>query len=368
MRYIHEKPDWPNLHWSSEKLVTTLAAIRHKQGLLLGQMSSLGFDIRKEASLEILTTSIVKSSKIEGDILNPEQVRSSLAKQLGVDIGGLPPSTRHIDGVVKMMLDATQNYKSPLTQKRLFDWHRLLFPDGKSGLYTIAIGAWRRLQLDPMQVVSGPVGRERVHFEAPSAKRINREIKIFLDWFNRFNNIDPILKAGVAHFWFITIHPFEDGNGRIARAISDMCLAKADNISERFYSMSSSIEKERKNYYNILESCQRGDLDITHWLEWFLACLNNAIENADKALEKVLHKTKIWQKLNVHPVNERQRKVVNLLLIDFQGKLTTSKYAKLTKSSQDTALRDIQALIKYGVMTQETGGGRSTSYKLYLGC
>ena len=366
MKYIHKLSNWPNLYWDSEILVTQLASIRYQQGILLGRMREIGFDLRVEASLEMLTSDIVKSSEIEGELLDRKQVRSSLAKSLGIKIGGLVQSSRHIDGIVEMMLDATQHYQKPLTKVRLFGWHRVLFPKGTSGLHEITVGAWRLPEAGPMQIVSGYVGRERIHFEAPAAKRIEREMQLFLDWFNNIDNIDPMLKAGVAHFWFVTIHPFEDGNGRIARAIADMCLARADGISERFYSMSSSIEKERKIYYKTLESCQKGSLNITSWLKWFLACLGRAIENADKALEKVLYKSNIWRILDGRPINERQRKVINLLLGEFQGKLTTSKYAKLAKCSQDTALRDILILIDYGVIVKSMGSGRSTSYELYL--
>ncbi len=365
--YIHELPNWPALYWDNEKLAPLLASARHQQGFLLGRMGALGFDIRSEATLEALTAEVVKSSEIEGETLDPQQVRSSLARHLGIDVAGLPVATRYVEGIVEMMLDATTHYEKPLTAERLFAWHSALFPTGRSGMRPITVGAWRPAKAGPMQVVSGPIGREHIHFEAPSSERLEHEIKVFLDWFNRVETIDPVLKAGVAHFWFVTIHPFEDGNGRIARAIADLCLAKADNTSERFYSMSAQIEKERKNYYSMLETAQKGNLDITRWLEWFLACLGRAIESADKTLEKVLHKEKIWQKLNHRSINERQRKIINYLLGDFQGNLTTSKYAKIAKCSQDTALRDIQGLIEYGVMIKNPSSGRSTSYQLVDG-
>ena len=364
MQYIHELPDWPHFYWDNEKLVALLADVCRQQGFLLGRVSSLGFDIKTEANLEILTADIVKSSEIEGERLDPEQVRSSIARQLGIDVGGTAMIDRHVDGIVEMMLDATKNYAESLSEERLCGWHNVLFPVGRSGLRHITVGAWRLPETGPMQVVSGHIGRERVHFEAPLAGRLEHEMMLFLDWFNHSKNVDPILKAGIAHFWFVTIHPFADGNGRIARAITDMCLARADGIAERFYSMSTSIERERKNYYKALESCQKGDLNITSWLEWFLACLIRAIENADQLLEKVLFKAKIWHKLNDCVINERQRKIISCLLNDFQGKLTTSKYAKIAKCSQDTALRDIQVLIKYGILVKEFGGGRSTSYQL----
>lgn len=364
MQYIHELPKWPDFYWDNEKLAAPLAAIRYQQGFLLGRMSTLEFEVKTKASLEILAADITKSSEIEGEILDPQQVRSSLARRLGIDIGGLTPTNRHIEGIVEMMLDATQHYQEPLTDDRLFGWHGALFPTGRSGLHKITVGAWRPYEAGPMQVVSGPMGRENIHFEAPEATRLNHEMNQLLSWFNHSENTDPVLKAAIAHFWFVTIHPFEDGNGRIARAIADMCLARADGMPERFYSMSSSIEHDRKNYYEALELCQRGNLDITRWLTWFLTCLSQAIKNADEALNAVLYKTKIWQKLNCHSVNERQRKVINKLLNDFQGKLTTSKYAKIAKCSQDTALRDIQKLIEYGVMVQSPSGGRSRSYQL----
>jgi Fic family protein len=342
MRYIHEHPHWPSVHWDNELLVERLAYIRNKQGLLLGRMSSLGFEIKAEANLEVLTANIIKSSAIEGEQLDAQQIRSSLAKKLGLDTGGLPPSNRHIDGIVELMLDATQKYNEPLTEDRLFDWHCALFPTLRSGLRFITVGTWRPVEAGAMQVVSGARGREKVHYEAPNASRLPEEMHAFLDWLNHTKNIDPVIRAGVAHFWFVTIHPFEDGNGRVARAIADMCLAKADNKPERFYSMSAQIEKERKQYYIELETAQKGTPDITGWLQWFLDCLGRAIDGADETLETVLYKANIWNTLSPHPVNERQRKVINRLLDNFKGKLTCSKYAKLAKCSHDTALRDIK--------------------------
>ncbi len=364
MQYIHERAAWPKLYWDSDKLAKPLAEIRHQQGYLLGRMSTLGFTIRAEASLEILTSDAVKSSAIEGEVLDPEKVRSSLASRLGIDIGGVLPKDRHVEGFVDMMLDATSHHQKLLTKDRLFSWHSALFPTGKSGLHAISVGAWRPAKAGPMRVVSGPFGREKIHFEAPEAKRLAKEMRQFLEWFNSKNNVDAVLKAGIAHFWFVTIHPFEDGNGRIARAIADLCLARADGISERFYSLSTSIEHDRKNYYDILEKSQKNGLDITPWLEWFLTCLGGAIKSAEALLEHVLKKSKIWEKLNQHPINDRQRKIINRMLSNFEGNLTTSKYAKIAKCSQDTALRDIQSLISYGVMRQKTGGGRSTNYEL----
>jgi len=364
MTYIHEQKDWPEFRWSAKELSALVANIRHKQGLLLGRMSVLGFQLRNEASLEILTTDVVKSSAIEGENLDPEQVRSSIAKRLGVDISGTAVINRHVEGIVEMMLDATQKYDEPLTKDRLFGWHAALFPTGRSGMHKITVGGWRQPEAGDMEVVSGFIGKEKVHFKAPDASIIEQEMDIFLNWFNNSKSDDPVLKAAISHFWFVTIHPFEDGNGRIARAIADMALARSDNSPQRFYSMSAHIEQERKEYYNSLETCQKGDLDITLWLNWFLSCLERAIENADETLSGVLYKARIWQKINQKPVNERQRKIINTLLGDFIGKLTTSKYAKLAKCSPDTALRDIQELIKRNIMVQNPEGGRSTSYQL----
>jgi len=364
MTYIHQRPGWPKLTWDTEALAGALAAVRHKQGRHLGRMESLGFDLRAEASLTALTDEVVKSSAIEGEHLNPEEVRSSIARRLGLDLAGLPRPSRDVEGVVEMMLDATRNFDAPLTEERLFGWHAALFPTGRSGMHRITVGAWRTGEADPMQVVSGPVGRERVHFEAPEARRLKTEMKRFLAWFNGPSEVDPVLKAGVAHFWFVTIHPFVDGNGRIARAIADMALSQADGTKDRFYSMSSGIEKERKEYYRELESAQRGPLDITEWLAWFLGCLDRAIEDADRTLGSVLNKAKLWQRINRQPVNERQRKVINRMLDDFKGHLTTSKYAKLVKCSSDTALRDIRELVERRILLKNRGGGRSTSYRL----
>lgn len=364
MAYIHEQKDWPEFRWSAEELSSLVANIRHKQGLLLGRMSVLGFQLRNEASLEVLTADVVKSSAIEGESLDPEQVRSSIAKRLGVDISGTAAINRHVEGIVEMMLDATQKYDEPLTKDRIFGWHAALFPTGRSGMHKITVGGWRLPEAGAMQVVSGIIGRENIHFEAPDALMLEQEMDKFLDWFNNSGSDNPVLKAAIAHFWFVTIHPFEDGNGRIARAIADMALARSDNSPQRFYSMSAHIEQERKEYYNSLETCQKGDLDITLWLNWFLSCLERAIDNADETLSGVLYKARIWQKINQEPVNERQRKIIDLLLGDFFGKLTTSKYAKLAKCSPDTALRDIQELIKRNIMVQNPEGGRSTSYQL----
>ena len=362
--YIHQRPRWPEFDWDSHALEAPLAAARHRQGLLLGQMRTLGFDLRNEAQLEALTTEVVKSSAIEGELLNPDEVRSSIARRLGIEAAGLPKAGRNVEGVVEMMLDATRNFGQPLTQERLFGWHAALFPTGRSGMGKITVGAWRTKESGPMQVVSGPMGKETVHFEAPEADRLETEMARFLEWFNAPAKTDPVLKAGIAHLWFVTVHPFEDGNGRIARAIADMALARADGVPERFYSMSSQIEAERRDYYLRLEFAQRGDVDITDWLDWFLQCLERAIDGADRLLGSVMHKARFWQYANRHPINERQRLVINRMLADFQGFLSNSKYTKLAKCSHDSALRDIQQLLEYGVLAQNPGGGRGTSYRL----
>ncbi len=364
MRYIYEQAGWPKFHWDMSTLAGPLADIRHKQGLLLGRIGALGFALRAEAGLEALTQDVVKSSAIEGATLDVAQVRSSLARRLGIDIGGLIPVSRDVEGVVAMMLDATQNYMYPLTTERLFGWHGALFPTGYSAARRIAVGAWRTAEAGPMQVVSGYIGHERVHFEAPASERLAEEMHVFLDWFNAPLELDPVLRAAVAHLWFVTIHPFEDGNGRIARAIADCALARADNCPQRFYSMSGQIERERKEYYTILEQTQKGGLDISRWLNWFLACLGRAIDGSEQLLAAVLRKAHIWQQASAFPLNERQRTMLNRLLDNFEGKLTSSKYAKLAKCSPDTALRDIQALIAFGILKQAEGGGRSTSYVL----
>jgi len=364
MTYIHQRPGWPDFKWDIEALAGALAAVRHKQGRHIGKMEGLGFDIRTEASLTTLTEEVVTTSAIEGQDLNPGEVRSSIARRIGLDVAGLPEPSREVEGVVEMMLDATRHYDTPLTVDRLFGWHAALFPTGRSGMRRITVGAWRTEEAGPMQVVSGPIGKERVHFEAPQAERLDSEMESFLQWFNMRVALDPVLKAGIAHFWFVTIHPFEDGNGRIARAIAEMALSQADGSKQRFYSMSSAIEAERKEYYLQLESAQRGSLDITAWLVWFLTCLDRSIENTDTVLSSVLDKARVWQRVNQAPVNERQRRVINRMLDDFEGPMTTSKYAKLAECSSDTALRDIQALLERGIIEKNPGGGRSTSYRL----
>jgi Fic family protein len=365
--YIHGLKDWPRFHWNAEKLAVLLASVRHRQGRFIGHMEALGFNLQQEAVLRTLTTDVLKSSEIEGEKLDAEQVRSSIARRLGIDIGALKTADRHIEGVVEMMLDATRHYDHPLTEKRLFDWHASLFPTGRSGMTTIRTGAWRDDSTGPMQVVSGPVGKEHVHYEAPKADRIDAEMHAFLKWFETPADMDLVLKASLAHLWFVTIHPFDDGNGRIARAIADMALARSENSPQRFYSMSTQILQERNDYYNILEQTQKGTMDVTPWMDWFLGCLGRAIDGAQTTLSAVLTKARFWDRLKDVPLNDRQRLVLNRLLDGFEGKLTSSKYATLTKCSQDTAHRDIFALVSHGVLVQNPGGGRSTSYSLAKG-
>ena len=364
MTYIHQRPGWPQFNWDDARLLPLLADLRHRQGRLLGQMQGLGFTVRSEASLTTLTSDVVGSSAIEGEMLNVEEVRSSIARRLGIEYAGAAVASRNVEGVVEMMLDGTRRFAEPLTAERLFGWHSSLFPTGRSGMQRITSGAWRPAEVGAMQVVSGPMGRERVHFEAPETQRLDAEMARFLEWFESAIEIDPVLKAGIAHFWFVTIHPFEDGNGRIARAIADMALARADATADRFYSTSAQIETERKDYYNQLERTQRGGLDITPWLEWFLGCLGRAIDKAQGSLAGTLRKARMWEWINRSPVNERQRAVIDRLLDGFEGKLSSSKYAKLAKCSADTALRDIKELLERGILVQDEAGGRSTSYHL----
>jgi len=364
MTWIYDRPEWPALTWESAALIRALAGVRYRQGRHLGRMEALGFTLRTEADLLVLTDEVVSTTAIEGERIDPDEVRSSIARRLGLDVAGLPQPSREVEGVVEMMLDATHNYDVPLSMERLFDWHAALFPTGRSGLQRIEVGAWRTGDSGAMQVVSGAIGRAKVHFQAPDADRVEEEMQRFLDWFHTASDLDPVLMAGVAHLWFVTIHPFEDGNGRIARAIADMALARADGTKLRFYGMSSAIESERAEYYRQLESAQHGDLDITAWLAWFIACLDRAIEDADRTLESVLRKARVWRWVDRHPVNDRQRKVIQRMLEDFQWHLTTSKYAKLAKCSTDTALRDIRELLERGILVRNPGRGRSTSYRL----
>jgi len=362
--YIHEPKGWPQFHWSIDKLAEPLASVRHRQGRLIGHMEALGFNLQQEAVLQTLTADVLKSSEIEGEKLDAEQVRSSIARRLGMDIGALKPADRNVEGVVEMMLDATRHYDQPLTTERLFGWHAALFPTGRSGMIKISAGAWRNDKTGPMQVVSGPLGKEHVHFEAPKAGRLLGEMGSFMNWFEGNDPIDSVLKAGLAHLWFVTIHPFDDGNGRIARAIADKALARSENSPQRFYSMSAQIRQEHKAYYDILEATQKGSMDVTPWMEWFLVCLGRAIDGAQVTLSAVLGKARFWERITGVQLNDRQRLVINRLLDGFEGKLTTTKYAKLTKCSQDTAHRDILAMIDHGVLVRNPEGGRSTSYSL----
>jgi len=362
--YIHELQDWPKFRWDKDRLAEPLASVRHRQGRLIGRMEALGFDLRQEAVLQTLTSDIVKTSEIEGEKLEAEQVRSSIARRLGMDAGALKPIDRDVEGIVEMMLDATRRYAEPLTGERLFAWHAALFPTGRSGMRKIRVAAWRDEGSGPMKVVSGPIGRERVHFTAPPAVRVEQEMASFLDWFSRPADTDDVVKAGLSHLWFVTIHPFDDGNGRIARAIADMALARSEKSPQRFYSMSTQIRQERTAYYDILERTQKETMDVTLWMEWFLGCLGRAIDGAHEILRSVLAKAHFWESVRGVPLNERQRLVLNRLLDGFEGKLTTSKYAKLAKCSQDTALRDILALVERGILIRGPEGGRSTSYAL----
>ena len=365
MSWIYETSDWPDFSWDGRALSAKLADIRHRQGRLLGKMEALGFELRREASLETLTADVVKSSAIEGETLDMQEVRSSIARRMGMDIGGYTAAGRNVEGIVEMMLDATGGYDRPLTEERLFGWHAALFPTGRSGMHRITVGAWRPESAGPMQVVSGGIGRERVHFEAPEATGLEKEMKGFLKWFEKKDDkTDPVLKAGIAHLRFVTVHPFEDGNGRIARAIADMALARADATPDRFYSMSAQIEAERKAYYEELERQQRGTTDVTGWLSWFLDCLGHALESAEETLSGVLYKAAFWRIANKASVNERQRLVLNRMFEDFKGYMNTSKYAKLAKCSPDTALRDMRELLERELFIQNPGGGRSTSYRL----
>jgi Fic family protein len=364
-KYIHQLPDWPHFWWDQESLARPLGEIRHRQGRLLGRMESLGFALQKEAELEALTLEVLKSSEIEGEKLDAAQVRSSIARRLGIETAGMVAAERDVEGVVEMMLDATQNFVKQLNDERLFAWHAALFPTGRSGMRKIIVGAWRNDAHGPMEVISGPLGKESVHYEAPAAPLLEKEMSTFLAWANDTEDrTDMVLRAALAHLWFVTIHPFDDGNGRIARAIADWSLARSENSQQRFYSMSAQIRHERKDYYDILERTQKGTLDVTPWMEWFLACLGRAFDGTEVTLRAVLRKARFWEKYVGVQVNARQRDVINRLLDGFTGKLTTTKWAKLEKSSHDTALRDIQGLIDQGILHKDQGGGRSTSYSL----
>lgn len=363
-KYIHELKEWPEFKWNEKLISSRLPEIRHWQGRLLGKMEGLGFNLRAEAVLQTLTEEVLKTSEIEGERLDRGQVRSSIARQMGMDIAGLKPSERNVDGVVEMMLDATQKYSENLTKERLNGWHSALFPAGRSGMTKIRVGKWRDDAKGSMQVVSGPIGKQKVHFQAPAAKRLDGEIRQFLKWFNVNNGKDWVLKSGIAHLWFVTLHPFDDGNGRISRAIADMALARSERSPQRFYSMSAQISVERKTYYEILETTQKTGLDITDWLSWYLDCLGRAFDGADKTLSHVLKKARFWEEHSDGAFNPRQKKMVNQLLDGFEGKLTSSKWAKICKVSQDTAARDIEGLVKASILIKNPEGGRSTSYSL----
>lgn len=363
--YIYEFSEWPRFKWIQESVAPLLAEVRYRQGRLNGRMEGLGFSLKEEATLQTLTLDVLKSGEIEGEKLDEDQVRSSIARRLGMDIAGLIPADRNVEGVVEMMIDATQNYGSPLTEDRLFGWHAAMFPTGHSGTQKIVVGSWRdNTKDDPMQVVSGPLGKQKIHFQAPDSELLSSEMNSFLTWFNSASEMDPVIKAAISHLWFVTIHPFDDGNGRIARAIADMQLARADKNNQRFYSMSAQIRKERKQYYDILESTQKGDVDITDWLNWFLTCLDRAIGATNETLAVIMRKAKFWEQ-HMSNYNERQKMMLNKLLDGFfEGKLTSSKWAKMAKCSSDTAIRDIKDLLEQGMLIKEPGGGRSTSYVL----
>lgn len=364
--YIHQKKDWPNFLWDNDILLPLVSKVRDLQGRLIGRMDGIGFDLRDEAVLQTITEDVIKSSEIEGELLNPEEVRSSVARRLGMEISGLPSASRDVEGVVEMMLDATQKYKDPLTKDRLCGWHAALFPTGRSGMYKITVGDWRNDEKGPMQILSGPMGKEKVHFTAPEASRLDDEMEKFLCWFNTEDSIEQVLKSAVAHLWFVTIHPFDDGNGRIARAIADCQLARADRTSQRFYSMSSQIMNLKNAYYNTLESSQKGSLDISHWLVWYLERLIEALEVTNETLSKVFVKAKFWELYKRTKFNERQILMIYKLQGDFIGKLYSSKWAKMTKVHRDTALKDIQDLVDKGVLSDSGEGGRSTNYVLNL--
>lgn len=366
MEYIYQKENWSNFTWNNDEFVYLLGEARNLQGRLIGRMESLGFELRNEALLETLSLDVLKSAEIEGKLLNPEQVRSSIAQRLGMEFAGAIMSDRNVDGMVDMMIDATKNCFKPLTKERLFDWHAALFPVGRSGMFKITVADWRKDTSGRMQVVSGAAGKEKVHFQAPDADLIEMEMVRFIKWFNEENKIDLVIKAAVAHLWFVTIHPFQDGNGRITRALTDMLLAQSDKSTQRFYSMSAQIRVERKEYYEILEKTQKGDLDITEWIKWFLSCLINALKATEDVLARVLLKADFWSRNSKTIINERQKKVLNKLLDGFEGKLTSIKWAKITKCSKDTAVRDINDLISKDILQKEPAGGRSTSYKLKI--
>jgi Fic family protein len=364
--HIWERAEWPGFDWQAARVVEPLAGARLKQGRLLGSMARLGFELKLEAQLQALTEDILKSSEIEGEILDRQSVRSSIARHLGVPVAAVAPADRRTEGFVGMMLDATENHHAPLTAERLLGWQAALFPTGYSGLHRVKTGAWRDDAGGPMAVVSGPLGRQRVHYRAPPAHRVEAEMQRFLDWFNRRSEPEGLLRAGLAHLWFVTIHPFEDGNGRIARAIADQALAQSEGSGQRFYSMSSQIRKERSDYYGMLEHTQKGGLDVTEWLVWFLGCFARAIDGAEATGATVLRKADFWQRHAREPFGERQKTVLNRYLDGFEGKLTAKKWAVIGKCSIPTAQRDINDLVERGILRRNPGGSKNTSYDLAL--
>jgi Fic family protein len=362
--YIWELPDWPHFRWDSDRLAQPLEAAHLEQGRLLGRMERLGFDLQVKAELEAITEEALKSSEIEGEILDPDGVRSSVARHLGVPDAALGPEDRRAEGIVEMTLDATKNFAAPLTRERLFAWQAALFPTGRSGLRPVKVGAWRDRSADPMQVLSGPTGREKLHFEAPPAARIETEMEAFLAWFNKPQAVDGIVQAAIAHLWFVTIHPFENGNGRVARALAEMSLARCENSAQRFYSLSGQIRRDRSEYYGSLEGTQKGDLDITARLLWFIECFSRSLDAAEQACHGVLRKADFWQRYAPIPLNERQRKVLNRFLDGFEGKLTARKWTAIAKCSMPTAQRDIKELIEKGLLVRNEGGSKNTSYNV----
>jgi Fic family protein len=362
-RYIHELASWPRFAWNAEVLAEPLAKVRYAQGRHLGRLQGLGLDLQSASSLAVAVEDAMKSSAIEGERLVGDEVRSSVARRLGIEVAGLPEPSRVTDGVVEMLLDATRRHDEPLTPDRLWAWHAALFPTARVGMQTITVGGWRTDATGPMQVVSGPIGRERVHFQAPDASRLDAEMTRFLAWFEA-TSMDSVLQAGIAHLWFVTIHPFDDGNGRIGRAIADLVLARGDHSRDRSFSLSSAIEADRNSYYEHLERAQRGDLEVTPWLQWFIERIASAITGAERLLDTILRKASVWNRLAIRPVHARQRKVVNRLLDGFEGHLTTSKYARIAKCSNDTALRDIRQLVEWGILVKNDAGGRSTNYRV----
>ncbi|RFZ91064.1 Fic family protein [Mucilaginibacter conchicola] len=365
--YIYQQNKWPEFIWDSNALLVRLGEVRHHQGKILGLMSQAGFKLQEETLLDTLTLDVTKSSEIEGEKLNTDQVRSSIARRLGIEQAGMVTADRNVDGVVEMMLDATQNYKSVLNEDRLYAWHAALFPTGRSGMHKITVGNWRSEEAGPMRVVSGAMGKEKIHFEAPGSDLLPAEMEMFLKWFNEEDKIDPVIKAGIAHLWFVTVHPFDDGNGRITRALTDLLLARADGTSQRFYSMSAQILRERNSYYDILENTQKGGLDVTPWLNWFLDCLFNAMQHTEVVLKSVSLRNRFWEKHRRTSLNERQQKMLHILLDDFFGSLTTVKWGKIARCSADTALRDINDLIEKGILGKEAGGSKNTTYRLFVG-